>query len=350
MDSNTRLLNSAEAAREATQQLLKKSDQYFVIGEGVPDPKACFGTTKDLKTEFPNRVFDMPLSENGGVGICIGAAMAGMRPIMIHMRQDFLLYAADQIINNAAKMHSMYGGKNSSVPLLIRAFTGRGWGAGQQHSQNLEALFAHIPGLKVVSPSNAHNTKGLLIAAAEDNNPVLMLEHRWIHPITSHVPEEMYQTPIGKAQVVQEGSDITIVSWGYMMTEARIAADHLKNNWEVSVELIDMLSLRPLDWETVAASADKTKKVVIASEAWRSCGVASEIATSVYEAVSGVTIGRVTNPDFSPPSTPALTKAYYPKWWDILKAAGAIMLTDFGPFEKSTAPHDVPNPEFRGPF
>ncbi len=349
-----RVISASEAIREATNQLLQSSPDYFIIGEGVPDPKACFGTTTNLMADFPDRVFDMPIIENGGTGICIGASLLGMRPIMVHMRDDFLMYAMDQIVNNAAKWYSMFGGQRS-VPMVIRAILGRGWGQGQQHSQNLEAMFAHVPGLKVVVPSNAHNAKGLLIAAAKDNNPVIYLEHRWVHSVTSEVPEEMYECEIGKARIARAGDDLTIVTWGYMTLECLKAAEFLSEQG-VSVEVIDLMSLRPIDYGAIRMSVAKTKCLLVVSEAWAFGGVAGEIIAQIAE--SGLYLKhrprRLCNPNYPPASSPGLTKNYYPGPWNIFVEAANIIdgSLDSDPVHsyQSSRPHDVPNPDFKGPF
>lgn len=347
---STRILSAADAAREGLEQMLGADESCFVIGEGVPDPKACFGTTKGLKEKYPNQVFDMPVSENGMTGVCIGAAIQGLKPVMIHMRQDFLLYAMDQIVNNAAKWHSMYGGNGGNVPMVIKAFTGRGWGAGHQHAQNLASLFAHIPGLKVVAPSTAQNAKGLLVAAIRDPNPVLILEHRWVHNLTGDVPEEIYETPIGKADIVQVGRDVTLVAWSFQAAEARIAARAL-GKLGVSVELIDMQTLRPMDLQAVYVSVVKTGRLVVVDEAWNFGSLSAEILA--YVAASGAmfeeTPKRITNPSFYPSSTPALTKGYYPDWVKIFNAIAVWF--DIEPLEdESNLPHDIPDPSFKGPF
>lgn len=209
---------TAEAIREAQAQLLQSDGSVFLIGEGVND-QGAFGTTKGLKEEFPGRVLEMPVSENGMTGVCIGAAVAGMRPIMIHMRADFLLYAADQIINNAAKWWGMFGGKAGTCPLVIRAVIGRGWGQGMQHSQHLEKMFAEIPGLTVVCPSNAYDAKGMLIWAARQNNPVMIFEHRWILDLKCEVPDEMYEVKPGHIQLTPNSAK-SIYTYGYLVHEA----------------------------------------------------------------------------------------------------------------------------------
>jgi pyruvate/2-oxoglutarate/acetoin dehydrogenase E1 component len=349
---NMRTISVVEAAREATEAILTESNDYIVIGEGAHDPKACFGTTRGLKEKFPNQVFDMPVSENGMTGVCIGAALGGLKPIMIHMRQDFMLYAMDQIVNNAAKWHSVFGGQKS-VPMVIKAFTGRGFGAGHQHAQNLEALFSHIPGLKVVCPSNAYNAKGLFIAACRDPNPVIFLEHRWIHPLLSEVPEGVFEIPLGEAAIPRQGNDVTIVTWGHMTKEA-IRAHQLLATADISAEVIDLQTLRPLDMGTILSSVKKTRRLLVAQESWREGGLASEIITAVME--TGLHLDhhpmRVSNLNSYPASTPALTRNYYPTFTEITNTAHYMMT---GQFFKKFPPqalsyHDVPNLEFKGPF
>ena len=201
LNNELRILTFSEALCEATDQLLNSDSSVYIIGEGVPDPKTIFGTTKGLVEKYgPDRVMDMPVSENGMTGIILGSALVGFKPILVHQRIDFSIYAFDQVINNLAKWYSMFGGQQSA-PVVIRMIIGQGWGQGNQHSQNLEALYAHIPGLKVVMPSNAADCKGLLISAVKDKNPVIFIEHRWLHNTTSVVPQEMYEIPIGKARV-----------------------------------------------------------------------------------------------------------------------------------------------------
>src|SRR5579872_1970482 len=189
----TRQIKYHEAILEATDQIMELDPRVYLMGLGAPDPKGIFGTTSGLGKKYgPNRVMDMPTSENAMTGIAIGSAIEGMRPIMTHQRVDFFLLALDQLINNGAKWHYMFGGQ-MKVPLVIRLIIGRGWGQGPQHSQSLQSFFAHIPGLKVVMPSNPYDAKGLLISAIEDDNPVVYLEHRWLHGIFGEVPKEIYR-------------------------------------------------------------------------------------------------------------------------------------------------------------
>lgn len=355
---NNRTITFAEAIRESLEQLLETDERVYVIGEGVPDPKAIFDTTKGLQEKFgENRVMDMPVAENGMTGIIIGSAVTGMRPVLIHQRIDFSIYALDQVINNAAKWYSMFGGQNS-CPLVIRLIIGKGWGQGNQHSQNLQSLYSHIPGLKVVMPSNAYDAKGMLIAAVRDNNPVIFIEHRWLHNTTSLVPSEMYEVEIGKSQVVKAGADITIVSWSYMMLEAIKAAEYLEKDG-LSVELVDIKSLSPLDFETIKKSLQKTGRLLVVDAAWKHGGFAGEILARVAEDNEidlKTNSKRITFPDFPSPSTPGLCQFYYANFEDIYTRAH-----DMTNLKKQThldevksyitkRVHDVPDQNFKGPF
>jgi pyruvate dehydrogenase E1 component beta subunit len=206
-----RQLKFSEAIHEAIDVCLERDRKVYLMGLGVPDPIGVFGTTKGLQEKHgKKRVFDMPVAENAMSGVALGSCLVGMRPIMTHMRLEFAMTAMDQICNQAAKWHYMFGGQ-SKVPLTIRMLVGRGWGQGPQHSQSLHAWFAHIPGLKVVMPSTPYDAKGLLIASIEDDNPVVFFEHRWLHNIHGPVPEGHYTVPLGEPRLVTEGGDVTIV-------------------------------------------------------------------------------------------------------------------------------------------
>lgn len=349
-------LTFAQAIHEALVQTMAADTSVYIMGEGVPDPKGIFGTTLGLREKFgAERVLDMPVAENGMTGIALGSALMGMRPVMTHQRIDFVLLAMDQIANNAAKWHYMFGGKHS-VPLVIRLVIGRGWGQGPQHSQSLQAWFAHVPGLKVVMPTTPYDAKGLLIAAIEDNNPVIFLEHRWLHNIFGAVPTEMYRVPMGKARTVREGSDVTIVATSYMTIEALKAAEVLAKDG-IEVEVVDVRSLKPLDTEQILASIRKTGRLIAADGGWRSLGFAAEIlalaAESAYDTLK-CSPQRVTFPDLPTPSSPAIANHYYPKIVDLVNTARSMMGLPQATEEElgiqRETPLDIPDKSFTGPF
>ncbi len=357
---SARELTFAQALREGLDQAMEQDARVLVIGEGVPDPKAIFGTTAGLREKYgAGRVFDMPLSENGMTGICIGAALSGMRPVMVHQRIDFALLAMDQLVNNAAKWHYMFDGK-ASVPLVVRVIVGRGWGQGPQHSQSLQAMFAQVPGLKVVMPTTAHDAKGMLIAAIEDDNPVIFIEHRWLHHVTDKVPAEAYRVPLDRAKVLHAGGAVTVAALSYMAVEALLAARALASQ-SVGVEVIDMRSVRPLDIESVIASVRKTGRLLVADTASKTGGIAGELISQIVErefkSLKAAPV-RVASPDHPAPTSHFMAERYYP---GALALADAILdLAEIGrdgidyPQLKKTlqrnGPIDVPNKNFSGPF
>jgi len=356
-----RKLTFAQAIQEGTQQAMELDSTVIVIGEGVPDPKAIFGTTAGLRQQFGSgRVFDMPLAENGMTGVCIGAAMNGLRPVMIHQRIDFALLSMDQLINNAAKWYFMFNGL-ASVPLVVRVIVGRGWGQGPQHSQSLQALFAHIPGLKVVMPTTAYDAKGMLIAAIEDNNPVLFIEHRWLHQIEDAVPEDYYRVALDKARVLHEGDMVTVAAFSYIAIEALLVAKVLMSAMNISVEVLDMRSVRPLDIDAVLDSLRKTERLIVADTASRTGGVAGELIAEVVESAFNLLKEppvRITSPDYPTPTSHFMAEEYYPSSQVI--ADSVIELVggdkDSEGYQKlclslcRSNPHDVPNQEYLGPF
>lgn len=354
-----REITYAEAIREATDQCMQEDSSVFVIGEGVPDPKYIFGTTKGLAEKYGKmRVLDMPVSEAGVTGMCIGAALQGMRPIMVHQRLDFLLLAMDQLVNNAAKWHYMFGGQ-AKVPLVVRAIVGRGWGQGAQHSQSLQAMFAHIPGLKVAMPSTAYDAKGMLIASVRDNNPVIFIEHRWLHNMTGYVPKKPYAVPLGEANIARKGTDITIAATSYMAVEALRAAAALERAG-ISAEVIDVRSAKPLDYARIIESVRKTGRLLATDLGYNSLGIAGDIVARITEeAFSSMTTAprRLTSPDIPTPSTPALANLYYPRHVDIIKAACEMTgktakASQLVEEERKKEPKhlDIPDPNFTGPF
>lgn len=230
-----------EAILEAQDQLLAESKDVYLIGEGIND-QGAFGTTKGLKDKYPGRVHEMPVSENGMTGVCIGTAISGMRPIMVHMRADFLLYAMDQIVNVAASWRTMFGGKGGTCPLVIRAVIGRGWGQGINHSQHFERIFDQLPGLKVICPSNAYDAKGMLIWASRQEDPVMIFEHRWVHGLKTEVPDEMYEVPPTPHIVANTGDGKIIKTYGYLVHEA------IKASKKTPLTVWDMRGPRDSNW------------------------------------------------------------------------------------------------------
>lgn len=351
-----RIIKYYQAIQEAIDQSMGRDPAVYIIGEGVTDPKGIFGTTLNLARKYgKNRVMDMPVSENGMTGVAIGSAMVGMRPIMTHQRFDFVLMAMDQIINSAAKWHYMFNGQ-ICIPLVIRLVIGRGWGQGPQHSQSLQALFAHIPGLKIVMPSTPYDAKGLLISSIEDNNPVIFIEHRWLHNTLSNVPSEIYRVPLGQARLVRKGKDITIAATSYMVLEALQAADILKKA-KVEVEIIDIRTIRPLDKESLIKSVKKTGRLIVADTGWKMCGLGSEVITCVVEEAFHALKcppQRLGSSDYPAPTSPALTEDYYPLAADIVSVAGEMLGISrefLKGFEKiNPIPLDVPDSRFTGPF
>lgn len=347
-----RQLKFWQAIHEATDLSMARDPAVMVIGLGVPDPKGIFGTTLGLVEKYgPERVSDLPTSENGMTGAAIGLAIRGMRPILTHQRVDFAALTMEQIANQAAKWHYMFGGR-MSVPLVIRMLIGRGWGQGPQHSQSLQAWFAHVPGLKVVMPSTPYDAKGLLISAIEDNNPVMFLEHRWLYNIAGPVPEGHYRIPIGEARVVRAGTDVTIVSVSYMTLEALRAAELLARHG-ISAEVIDIRSLRPWDEARVLESVRRTGRLIVTDHAWKTLGFSAEVVATVAE--SGLPLKspprRVCLPDYPAPTSPALAATYYPRAIEIEAAAAAMFGIDPPESHEPPAiPLDIPDLSFTGPF
>ena len=350
-----RELNYANAIKEATDFCLQEDQSVLVIGLGVPDPKGIFGTTTGLQDKYgADRVMDMPLAENGMTGVVIGASLNGFRPILTHQRVEFALLSIEQIVDQAAKWFYMNAGQQN-VPIVIRLIIGRGWGQGAQHSQSLESWFAHIPGLKVVMPSNAYDAKGLLISSVEDNNPVIFIEHRWLHNTIDYVPSDGYRVSIGKAKIVREGSDVTIISHSYMVLESIRCAEVLTSQG-ISVEVVDLRTIRPLDTETILRSVSKTLRVVVADNGWVQFGVSAEIVSVITETMfdkllsAPVRIGMNNSPS---PSTRALANNFYPRADNIAKIISEMMSKDLDMkalFPKSDIPLDIPDPSFTGPF
>ncbi len=335
----------AESLRDTQDKILSKGNT-ILIGEGCADPKAIFGSTSGLKEKYPDKVFESPVSENAITGVAIGASLNGMKVIHVHQRMDFMMYAMDQIINNAAKWWSMFGGKNGSVPIVIRAIIGRGWGQGNQHSQNLGYMFSGMPGLKVVYPSNADNARGLLEAAHEDPNPVIFIEHRWCHNLKSEITDKKYE--LGKARLARVGKDITIVACGYMVIEAMRAAEYLSKY--IDCEVIDLQSTSPIDFETLAESCLKTKKLLLVDDTWVGASIFAKLVPLAEDGAFWA--ARQSLDDSYVPATHGLIDGYYPTAYSIAEQLRDIidrdMPLDIGALK---SPHpDIPDSTFKGPF
>jgi len=307
---NDRILKTADAIREATDQVMAADPSVYVIGLGVP--QGAGGTTNGLKQKYPDRILDTPTSEAALTGLAVGSAIAGLHPIVHHDRVEFSLLAADQIFTQAAKWNYMFGG-GGPVPVIFRIVVGRQWGNGPQHSQALYSLFGSVPGLKVVVPSSPAMAKGLLIAAARDKNPVVIMEPRWLYGVKEDVPAGMYEVSLDKARVVQEGTDLTVVGYGDALYTARQALALLGEDAK-RVELIDLVSINPIDHATIHASIKKTGRLLTVDTTNGAFSVGSEIiAKAAQYRVGFVDAPRaVAAPDVPCPTPPSLSEHWYP--------------------------------------
>ncbi len=318
-----RELTYLEAVREAMSQEMRQNEDVFILGEDIGVYGGAFGVTRGMIEEFgPERIRNTPISEAAISGTAVGAALTGMRPILELQFSDFMTIAMDNMVNQAAKIRYMYGGKGK-VPMVLRTPAGSGTGAAAQHSQSLEAWMAHVPGLKVVQPSTAYDAKGLLKAAIDEDNPVIFYEHKLCYKTTSDVPEELYSIPLGKADVKREGSDVTIVATAIMVHKALEAAAKLEQQG-ISAEVIDPRTLVPLDTETIIASVKKTSRLVVVHEAVKRGGFGGEIASSIAESEAfdylDAPIMRLGGKAVPIPYNPELEKAAIPGVDDIVAA------------------------------
>ena len=329
MSSNKRALSYSLAINEALHQAMASDKSVFLIGQGVRSPWYVGNTCRGLLEKFgPERVIDTPVSENAITGAAVGAAIVGMRPVVVHPRMDFMMYALDPIINEAANWHYMFGGK-SAVPVVIWGIINRGGEQAAQHSQAFQAIFSHIPGLKVVMPSTPYDAKGLMISAIKDDNPVVYIDDRWLYTIEDEVPEEIYSVPIGKGIIRKEGTDVTLVATSYMVVESMKASEYLEKGG-IDVEIIDLRSIKPLDKALLFESVKKTGRLVIADGGWKTCGVAAEISALISENIFShlkSPIVRVTLPDTPAPASSKLENGYYPTFLNIINAIKNLIKT-----------------------
>lgn len=309
-----RQLDYALAINEALHQMMEADESVFLIGQGVKSPWYVGRTAEGLLDRFgPERVIDTPVSENAITGAAVGAALAGMRSVVVHPRMDFMLYAFDPIINQAANWSYMNGGK-LSAPVVFWCIINRGGEQAAQHSQAIHALFAHIPGLKVIMPSTPFDAKGLMISAIKDDNPVVYIDDRWLHGTEADVPEGSYEIPIGKGDVKREGTDITLVAVSYMVKLALEAAKELDENG-IDVEVVDPRTIKPLDKDIILESVSRTGRLAIADVGWKTFGIAAEISAMVNEEAFGklkAPVCRISLPDLPAPASSPLENAYYP--------------------------------------
>ena len=359
--SNLKEQSGADGIREALELSLERDPSVFLIGEGVTDPKGIFGTTTGLIGKYgAQRVIETPIAENGFTGVAIGAAMMGQRPVVIHQRVEFALLAMEQIINNAAKTHYVSDGAHT-LPMVIRLVVGRGWGQGPLHSQSLETLFGYIPGLKVLMPATAEDCKGMLLSAIEDNNPVIFLEHRWVHYVKGQVPSGYYRAPIDGPKRISKGDKATVVSSSYMTLEA-IQAVRALSEEGCDVDLFDLRVVRPLKLDAIFESVRRTGRLLAIDTGWKILGPSAEIISQVvencFESLK-VPPQRLGLPDHPTPSSKSLAAAFYVRAEHLvfaiskisgLHADAAARAAGKLSAERQSHPIDVPHPSFQGPF
>jgi pyruvate/2-oxoglutarate/acetoin dehydrogenase E1 component len=319
-------LSFTEAIREATLQCMELDHRIFILGLGVNYHNGADGTTSGLKAKFPDRIFDTPVSEASLTGTGVGAAICGMKPIIHHGRVEFALFAIDQIITQAAKWNYMFGGGNP-VPIVFRIAVGRQWGNGPQHTQALYSLFGAVPGLKVVIPSSPSQAKGLLAAALHDINPIVFLESRWLYSTREDVDPALTLLELGRARVVREGSDATLVAYGDGLVDALKADRHLREQG-INIEIVDLVSLQPIDHETIARSVKKTGRIITVDTTQSCFCVGSEIIAKICSSNFGALRSApvsIACPNIPCPTSTALTEHFYPTRIDIARAVQALV-------------------------
>ncbi len=360
-EKNERILTTAQAVNEALQVMGARDENVMLFAEGIDDPSSVYGTTKGLVPTFgKNRVIEMPVAENGLCGVAIGAAMRGKRPVISFHRVEFALLAMEQIVNNAAKMHYSSNGQHKS-PIVIRLIIGRGWGQGPQHSQSLESMFACIPGLRVLMPVFPQDTKGMLIAAIEDDNPVLVIEHRWCHYIKGHVDEGYFTENITSPKLISKGDQVTIVATSLSTIEALKATEAL-SQIGLKMDLFDLRALNPLDLNAVVESFTKTGRLLTVDTGHKTHGIGGEILAQVMERAGSAMKclpSRISLPDHPVPSSRGYIPGLYPDAKKIVQEVSAMVnvhpeearkAMDFLSSNIGKLPVDVPDPAFTGPF
>lgn len=353
-------ITSAQAINQSLALAGDRIKSSLLFGEGIKDPSSFFGTTKNLEKNFGSkRIFEMPISENALVGVAIGAAISGKRPIISFHRVEFALLAMEQIVNNAAKMHYTSNGIHK-CPILIRLIVGRGWGQGPEHSQSLESIFASIPGLKVIAPVFPHDYKGMILSSVEDVNPVICIEHRWTHYIKGEVEKKYYTSDITTPKIIKKGNSCTIVATSFSVVESLRAAEILEKHG-ISVEVIDLRVLSPLKEAVIVASIKKTGHLLTVDLGWKSFGMGSEILSRIVGPCWSIlkkAPTRIGLPDHPLPSSRGYLPGLYPNAErivvEVLKLIGKQNMTNniLSNFEIGSGSEylDIPNPSFQGPF
>lgn len=359
--TTTRITSTGDAIRDGLTEVARKDSSVIFLAEGVSDPSSVYGTIAGLGRHIaPERIIEMPVAENALTGVAIGAAMMGKRPVLSFHRVEFALLAMEQIVNNAAKAHYISRGRHR-VPIVIRLVIGRGWGQGPEHSQSLESMFALIPGLKVLMPTYPKDAKGMIISAVEDNNPVIVIEHRWCHYAQGQVPDGYYTEPLDGPRAIREGKDLTIVATSYMTLEAMRAAEQLEK-LGVSATVFDLRVIRPLLLDKVFSSVAQTGRLITVDTGFRKFGIGAEIVSEVvancFDKLKTAPV-RIGMPDHPTPSSRGLIPGIYPDAARIVRDAGSMLGLGKDKIENAVAeliaqrkglPVDVPDPFFKGPF
>lgn len=316
-----------EALASAQSIGMDRDDSVFLMGIGIHDEGAIFGSLDGIVEKFgKERCIDTPICEDTMTGVAIGAALMGMRPIHIHIRVDFMLLATNQIINTMSNLKATSNGQ-LDVPIVIRAVIGRGWGQGCQHSKSMISTYAHVPGLKVVAPSNPYDAKGMMLHALEEDSPTIILEHRWLYWQTQKIPEGHYTVPFGKARIIREGKDISIIAISWMNIEAKQAAELAERKHGVSVEILDLRSITPLDRNSIIETTAKTGKVIIADCDWIDYGVSAEVAACIVETLSlgSIQVSRVGYKHCPCPTARHMENYFYPNAIDLYHEIERLM-------------------------
>ncbi|MDA1330201.1 MAG: alpha-ketoacid dehydrogenase subunit beta [Chloroflexi bacterium] len=361
MTEQKRMLSLGAAIKEGLTEIAVRDPSVLLMAAGIADPSSVYGTTADIGKHIDHkRIIEMPVSENALCGVAIGAALMGKRPVISLHRVEFALLAMEQIVNNAAKAHYISNGRHT-VPLVIRMIVGRGWGQGPEHSQSMEAVFSHFPGLKVVMPTYPRDGKGLMIAAVEDNNPVLIIEHRWCHYVMGEVPEGYYTEPMDGPRAVHQGKDVTIVATSYMTLEAVRAAEALEK-LGYSATVFDLRVLRPLMLDRIFESVRQTGRLLTIDTGFRKFGIGAEVVSEVvancFSALKTAPL-RMGLPDHPTPSSRGFVPGYYPDSMSMLRNLGQMLGIAEANIQSAVAeliaqrkglPIDVPDPFFKGPF